>query len=48
MNNPYASRTMEKPSGRWTAEEIALLYPNTIGREVVNPAPPSRQRASRR
>ena len=40
MNNPYASRTMEKPSGPWTAEEIATLYPQTIGREVLNPAPP--------
>ena len=39
MNNPYASKTMEKPSGRWTAQEIALLYPNTIGREIANPAP---------
>jgi len=39
MNNPFAARTMEKPSGTWTAEEIALLYPQTIGKEVLNPAP---------
>ncbi|MEE9286430.1 MAG: SDR family oxidoreductase, partial [Dehalococcoidia bacterium] len=39
LNNPYASRTMQK-AGRWTVEEIAPLFPQTLGKDVVNPAPP--------
>ncbi len=38
FNNPYPIRTMQK-EGRWTFEEIALLYPGTLGKDVANPAP---------
>ncbi len=38
MNNPYAARTIRK-LGRWTLEEIAQLLPQTIGRDLINPAP---------
>ena len=39
LNNPYASRTMQK-MGPWTVEEIARLLPQTLTKDVVNPAPP--------
>ena len=39
VNNPYASRTMQK-TGPWTVEEIARLMPQTLTKDVVNPAPP--------
>ena len=42
LNNPYASRSIQKPQryGLWTVEEIAYLYPQTLGKDVVNTAPP--------
>ena len=44
LNNPYASKTMQK-RGRWTLEEIATLFPTTLGKDLVNSAPPQpRQR----
>ncbi len=27
--------------GRWTPEEIAAIFPNTLGKDLVNPAPPA-------
>jgi NAD(P)-dependent dehydrogenase (short-subunit alcohol dehydrogenase family) len=39
LSNPTMYRNMKK-SGRWTFEEIALLFPQTIGKDLVNPAPP--------
>ena len=44
LNNPYASKTMQKV-GVWTPEEIAMLYPQTLGRDVVNPAPPQQPKS---
>lgn len=39
LNDPAPVRTIVKP-GRWTAEEIAQIFPHTLGMELVNPAPP--------
>jgi hypothetical protein len=39
LNQPAAARTITK-IGRWTAEEIAALFPRTLGMDLVNPAPP--------
>ncbi|MBM4405483.1 MAG: SDR family oxidoreductase [Chloroflexi bacterium] len=39
LSNPTMYRNMKK-GGRWTFEEIALLFPQTIGKDLVNPAPP--------
>ena len=44
LNNPYASRTMQK-TGRWTVEEIAQVFPGTLGKDVVNPAPAQQPRS---
>ena len=38
MNNPEPTRTISKP-GRWTVEEIASMFPSTLGMDMVNPAP---------
>jgi NAD(P)-dependent dehydrogenase (short-subunit alcohol dehydrogenase family) len=38
LNYPAPVRTMQK-DGRWTPEEIAMLFPRTLGMELVNPAP---------
>jgi enoyl-[acyl-carrier-protein] reductase (NADH) len=38
MNNPEAVRTMYK-QGRWTVEEIATIFPGSLGMDMVNPAP---------
>ena len=43
MNNPEAVRTMYKP-GRWTVEEIATIFPQSVGMDLVNPAPPQAPR----
>ena len=42
LNNPYASKTIQK-RGRWTVEEIATMFPATLGKDLVNPAPPQPQ-----
>jgi len=39
LNYPAPARTITKV-GRWTAEEIASLFPHTFGMDLVNPAPP--------
>jgi NAD(P)-dependent dehydrogenase (short-subunit alcohol dehydrogenase family) len=38
MNNPEPARTMHKPT-RWTVDEIAAVFPQTLGLDLVNPAP---------
>ncbi len=38
LNYPAPVRTITK-HGRWTAEEIAMLFPSTLGMDLVNPAP---------
>ena len=39
LNDPAPVRTVFK-DGRWTPEEIATLFPRTLGLDLVNPAPP--------
>ena len=39
MNSPEHGRSIHK-AGRWTVEEIAGIFPETIGLDLVNPAPP--------
>ena len=38
LNEPAPVRTMFK-DGRWTPEEIATLFPRTLGLDLLNPAP---------
>jgi NAD(P)-dependent dehydrogenase (short-subunit alcohol dehydrogenase family) len=38
LNYPAPVRTITKAT-RWTAEEIAALFPSTLGMELFNPAP---------
>jgi NAD(P)-dependent dehydrogenase (short-subunit alcohol dehydrogenase family) len=39
LDYPAPTRTITK-EGRWTPEEIAALFPRTLGMDMVNPAPP--------
>jgi len=39
MNSPEQGRSIYK-AGRWTVEELAGVFPETIGMDLVNPAPP--------
>ncbi|MDA1279133.1 MAG: SDR family oxidoreductase [Chloroflexi bacterium] len=39
MNSPEQGRSIHK-DGRWTLEELAGVFPETIGMDLVNPAPP--------
>ena len=39
MNSPQQGRSIHK-AGRWTVEELAGVFPETIGMDLVNPAPP--------
>jgi NAD(P)-dependent dehydrogenase (short-subunit alcohol dehydrogenase family) len=39
LNYPAPARTITT-IGRWTPEEIAMLFPSTLGMDLVNPAPP--------
>lgn len=39
FNDPTPVRTMTKGS-RWSAEEIAAVFPSTLGVDLINPAPP--------
>ena len=39
MNSPEQGRSIHK-KGRWTVEEIAGVFSETIGMDLVNPAPP--------
>ena len=38
LNYPAPVRTITKAT-RWTPEEIAALFPSTLGMELFNPAP---------
>jgi len=39
LGYPAPVRTIQK-DGRWTPEEIAAIFPHTLGMDLVNPAPP--------
>jgi NAD(P)-dependent dehydrogenase (short-subunit alcohol dehydrogenase family) len=39
LDDPVPVRTIEK-QGRWTPEEIGLVFSRTLGMDLVNPAPP--------
>ena len=39
LNYPAPARLIQK-EGRWTPEEIATVFPHTLGMDLVNPAPP--------
>jgi multifunctional beta-oxidation protein len=39
MNHPEPHRSIHK-DGRWTLEELAGIIPETIGMDLINPAPP--------
>jgi NAD(P)-dependent dehydrogenase (short-subunit alcohol dehydrogenase family) len=39
LDDPAPVRTIQK-DGRWSPEELALLFPRTLGMDLVNPAPP--------
>ncbi len=39
MNHPEPTRSIHK-DGRWTVEELAGIFPETIGMDLINPAPP--------
>lgn len=47
LNDPAPVRTITK-QGRWTPEEIAALFPSTLGMDLVNPAPPTEPAAGPR
>jgi NAD(P)-dependent dehydrogenase (short-subunit alcohol dehydrogenase family) len=38
VNYPAPARTITKPT-RWTPEEIAAMFPSTLGMDLFNPAP---------
>lgn len=39
LSDPVILKTIHK-AGRWTPEEIAEIFPSTLGQGLVNPAPP--------
>ena len=41
LNYPAPVRTITKPT-RWTPEEIAAMFPSTLGMDLFNPAPTQR------
>src|SRR5712691_7141151 len=41
LNYPAPVRTIQK-DGRWTPEEIATIFPHTLGLDLTNPAPAAR------
>ena len=43
LGYPVPVRTIQK-DGRWTPEEIATIFPHTLGVDLANPAPPERTR----
>ncbi|TMA38599.1 MAG: SDR family NAD(P)-dependent oxidoreductase [Deltaproteobacteria bacterium] len=43
LNYPAPVRTIQK-GGRWTPEEIATIFPHTLGLDLANPAPPETAR----
>src|SRR5690349_16394888 len=40
LNYPAPARTIHRPSGRWTPEELATIVPHTLAFDLANPAPP--------
>ena len=38
MNHPVSHRSIYK-DGRWTVEELSAVVPETIGMDLINPAP---------
>lgn len=42
LGDPTPARTIQKRD-RWTPQEIALLFPRTLGMDLVNPAPAQRK-----
>ena len=40
VSHPRAIKTIYKPEGRWTLDELDELLPLTLGEGLVNPAPP--------
>ncbi|GEM_PF-1940 len=46
MSHPEVVRSIHK-DGRWTLEELAAVFPETLGMELVNPAPPQEEESSR-
>src|SRR5439155_24869483 len=46
LNYPAPVRTIQK-GGRWTPEEIATIFPHTLGLDLANPAPPETARQAR-
>jgi NAD(P)-dependent dehydrogenase (short-subunit alcohol dehydrogenase family) len=44
VNYPAPVRTITKPT-RWRPEEIAALFPSTLGMDLLNPAPPQAPQA---
>ena len=39
MSHPLPNRSIHK-EGRWTVNELAAIFPDTIGMDMINPAPP--------
>ena len=40
MSQPGPGRTITKPGDeRWTVEELAAVFPSTLGMDLPNPAP---------
>ena len=39
LEDPAPVRTIEK-DGRWTPEEIEMVFSRTLGMDLANPAPP--------
>lgn len=46
LNYPAPVRLIQK-DGRWTPEEIATVFPHTLGMDLANPAPPAPEREER-
>jgi len=40
LSQPRAVKTIYKPDGRWTVDELDDLFPLTLGEGLTNPAPP--------
>ena len=42
MTQPEPARLIQKPLNEpWTIEEIAAIFPSTLGVDMVNPSPPA-------
>lgn len=40
LSQPRPIKTLFKPDGRWTLDELDALVPQTVGEGLINPAPP--------